>query len=360
MSKAVSRNDWENHLLTNRNRLDARAFYFPYRNSEKAVCEKPDMGDGFVPLNGQWDFNHSPTPAEAPENFQTEKFDSTAWDKIPVPSCWQMLGYGHPHYTNVIYPFPVDPPRIPTENPTGCYRREFVLENDFKDKQIFLRFEGVDSAFHVWVNGKEAGFSKGSRLPAEFDITKFARPGKNILAVKVYQWSDGSYMEDQDMWWLSGIFRSVYILARPKIHVYDFQAITSLDDKYVDAVLGLKATVKNSGNSSIKNSSLEFILLDPAGNKVLKKTVSAAFDIGAGETKILDVSAKVAAPVKWSAENPALYKLLITLKDSKDNVLETIPQNIGFRSIELKDGNFLVNGVRIIFRGVNRHDHHPD
>jgi beta-galactosidase/evolved beta-galactosidase subunit alpha len=360
MSKAVSRNDWENHLLTNRNRLDARAFYFPYRNSEKAVCEKPDMCDGFIPLNGQWDFNHSPTPAEAPENFQTEKFDSTAWDKIPVPSCWQMLGYGHPHYTNVIYPFPVDPPRIPTENPTGCYRREFVIENDFKDKQIFLRFEGVDSAFHVWVNGKEAGFSKGSRLPAEFDITKSARPGKNILAVKVYQWSDGSYMEDQDMWWLSGIFRSVYILARPKIHVYDFQAITSLDDKYVDAVLGLKATVKNSGNSAIKNSSLEFILLDPAGNKVLKKTVSAAFDIGAGETKILDVSAKVAAPLKWSAENPALYKLIITLKDSKDNVLETIPQNIGFRSIELKDGNFLVNGVRIIFRGVNRHDHHPD
>ena len=360
MSKAVSRNDWENHLLTNRNRLDARAFYFPYRNSEKALCEKPDMSDGFIPLNGQWDFNHSPTPAEAPENFQTEKFDSTAWDKIPVPSCWQMLGYGHPHYTNVIYPFPVDPPRIPTENPSGCYRREFVIETDFKDKQIFLRFEGVDSAFHVWVNGKEAGFSKGSRLPAEFDITKFARPGKNILAVKVYQWSDGSYMEDQDMWWLSGIFRSVYILARPKIHVYDFQAITSLDDKYVDAVLGLKATVKNSGNSAIKNSSLEFILLDPAGNKILKKTVSAAFDIGAGETKILDVSAKVAAPVKWSAENPALYKLLITLKDSKDNVLETIPQNIGFRSIELKDGNFLVNGVRIIFRGVNRHDHHPD
>jgi beta-galactosidase/beta-glucuronidase len=360
MSKEVSRNDWENHLLTNRNRLDARAFYFPYRNSEKALCGEPDMGDGFIPLNGQWDFNYSPTPAEAPENFQSEKFDSKAWDKIPVPSCWQMLGYGHPHYTNINYPFPVDPPHIPTENPTGCYRREFVLENDFKERQTFLRFEGVDSAFHVWVNGKEVGFSKGSRLPAEFDITKFTRPGKNIVAIKVYQWSDGSYMEDQDMWWLSGIFRSVYILTRPKIHVYDFQTTTILDGKYRDAVLHFKATVENSGDSAIRNSSLEFVLLSPTGEKVLKKTVSSEFDIDAGGTEVLEASAKVAEPMKWSAENPALYKLLITLKDSKGNVLETIPQNIGFRSIEMKDGNFLVNGVRIIFRGVNRHDHHPD
>lgn len=360
MSKKESRNDWENHLITNRKRLDARAFYFPYRNLEKALHEKPEMDDGFIPLNGQWDFHYAPTPIEAPENFQSDKFDSLSWDKIPVPSCWQMLGYGHPHYTNANYPFPVDSPRVPTENPTGCYRREFVIENDLKDRQIFLRFEGVDSAFHVWINGKEAGFSKGSRLPAEFDITKFVRSGKNILAVKVYQWSDGSYMEDQDMWWLSGIFRSVYILARPKVHVYDFQTSTLFDDKYCDAVLHFTATVENSGDSAITNSSLEFVLLDPAGNKVLKKTVSPAFEIGACETRNLEASAKVAEPVKWSAENPAIYKLIITLKDSKNNVLEAIPLNIGFRSIEMKDGNFLVNGVRIIFRGVNRHDHHPD
>ena len=360
MNQYDVRNDWENHLLTNRKRLEPRAFYIPYLNSEKALCGKPDMGDGFISLNGQWDFHYAQTPVEAPENFQTEKFDSNDWDKIPVPSCWQMLGYGHPHYTNANYPFPVDPPRVPTENPTGCYRREFIIENDLKDRQIFLRFEGVDSAFHVWINGKEAGFSKGSRLPAEFDITKFTRPGKNILAVKVYQWSDGSYMEDQDMWWLSGIFRSVYILSRPKVHVYDFQTSTLLDDKYCNAVLHFKAVVENSGGDAIKSSSLEFVLLDPSGNKVLKKTVSLSFDIGAGESKVLEGSAKVAEASKWSAENPAIYKLLITLKDSNKNVLEVISHNIGFRSIEMKDGNFLVNGVRIIFRGVNRHDHHPD
>ncbi|MFZ2653974.1 MAG: glycoside hydrolase family 2 TIM barrel-domain containing protein [Victivallales bacterium] len=360
MSKADVRNDWENHLLTNRNRLDPRAFYLPYQSPEKAILGKPEIADGCISLNGQWDFHCSPTPVEAPDNFQNEKFDSAAWDKIPVPSCWQMLGYGHPHYTNVNYPFPVDPPRIPTENPTGCYRREFVIEDTLKDREIFLRFEGVDSAFHVWVNGKEVGFSKGSRLPAEFDITKNIRPGKNILAVKVYQWSDGSYMEDQDMWWLSGIFRAVYILARPKVHVYDFQTITNLDDKYRDAVLNFKATVKNSGDTAIKNSSLEIVLLDPVGNKVMKKTISSSLELKAGETKVLEASAKVAEPEKWTAENPALYKLLITLKDSKENVLETIPVNTGFRIIEMKNGNFLVNGVRIIFRGVNRHDHHPD
>jgi beta-galactosidase/evolved beta-galactosidase subunit alpha len=354
------RNDWENPLLVQRNRLEARASYFPYRDSGNAFEGKPGREDGFIPLNGQWDFRFAPTPAEAPADFHAERYDSVSWDKIPVPSCWQMLGYGHPHYTNVNYPFPVDPPRVPTENPTGCYRRKFVMDNDVVDRQLFLRFEGVDSAFHIWINGKPAGFSKGSRLPAEFDITKLVQSGDNVLAVKVYQWSDGSYMEDQDMWWLSGIFRSVYILARPKVHIHDFQAVTRLDDQYRDAVLDVKVSIRNSGDIARGNTSFEFSLIDPAGNNVLQHSVAVKGEVKAGDTCVLEGSAKVAEPVKWTAENPALYKLLITLKDSSGNVLEVIPSSVGFRRIEMKGGNFLVNGVRIILKGVNRHDHHPD
>ena len=359
MNHEATLNDWENPVLIHRDRLDARAFYLPYRSEGKAPGELPDLSDGFIPLNGQWDFHCAPSPAEAPEEFHAEAFDSSSWDKIPVPSCWQMLGYGHPHYTNVNYPFPVDPPRIPTENPTGCYRREFVIPAEVEDRQLFLRFEGVDSAFHLFINGKAAGFSKGSRLPAEFDISSFVRPGKNILAVKVYQWSDGSYMEDQDMWWLSGIFRSAYILARPKTHVYDIQTSTCLDDKYHDAVLQIKVAVTSSA-AAVETLSLAFVLSDSAGNKLIEKPISEAFEIGTGETKTLEVSTNVAVPAKWSAENPALYRLVLTLKDSKGNILEAIPLSIGFRSIEMKDGNFLVNGVRIMLKGVNRHEHHPD
>jgi len=172
-----------------------RTYFIPYADEASARTFERTASPWFKSLNGEWQFHYSPTVAEAPKHFWEEGFDSTGWATIPVPSCWQMHGYGHPHYTNVQYPFPVDPPRVPTENPTGCYRREFFIGDDWKEKRIVLRFEGVDSAFHVWVNGKEIGFSKGSRTPSEFDITQHVQPGHNILAVRVIQWSDGSYLK---------------------------------------------------------------------------------------------------------------------------------------------------------------------
>jgi len=214
--------DWNNHKLLHRNRLDSRSYYIPYPDTISALTYERQNSNRFKLLNGLWKFRYVATPLETPVGFQNDNYDVFGWDDIAVPSSWQMQGYGYPHYTNVVYPFPVDPPHTPTENPTGCYRREFTLPKDWEEQQLVLRFEGVDSAFHVWINGQEAGFSKVSRMPSEFDITALARPGKNTVSVRVYQWSDGSYLEDQDMWWLSGIFRDVYLLSRPKVHIADY------------------------------------------------------------------------------------------------------------------------------------------
>lgn len=362
-------NDWENPKVLERNRVPARAYFAPYPDEESALS-----GQRYSPwlmlLNGNWKFHYAENPALAPDNFYIEYFpedflmecfdathwDDTQWHDIQVPCNWQMLGYGRPHYTNVIYPFPVDPPRVPTENPTGSYRRKFFIPDDWDDRQVFLRFEGVDSAFYIWVNSQQVGYSQGSRLPSEFDITPYIRRGVNTLAVRVFQWSDGSYLEDQDMWWLSGIFRDVYIIATPSVHIFDFRIRTELDSDYRDAVLKVRATVNNYGEHSAGNYRIEIRLLDANRQSIL----NSEFSLPGGGQKILDMEMPVANPEKWSAEHPYLYSLLIILKDSKGQVVEAETCKVGFRSVELKNGNMLVNGVPVMIKGVNRHEHHPD
>ncbi|MEI8315257.1 MAG: glycoside hydrolase family 2 TIM barrel-domain containing protein [Verrucomicrobiota bacterium] len=324
MTTPSALNDWENPALPGRNRLSPRAFFTPYPDETSARTFDRTNSPWFKLLNGNWKFHFAPTPAEAPVSFK----DVTGWADIPVPSCWQMHGYGRPHYTNVQFPFPVDPPHVPTENPTGTYVRDFFVGDDWNGRQIRLRFEGVDSAFHVWINGREVGFSKGSRLPAEFDVTKLVRTGNNQIAVRVVQWSDGSYMEDQDMWWLSGIFRDVCLIAMPATHIADIHVHAPADGK-------LKVNTTLAG--------------DTAGCKVT--------------TKLLDHAGHVVKPQPprlWSAEDPYLYTLLVTLKDAAGNVLEVVPQSIGFRTVEIQGDRFLVNGVAIKLKGVNRHETHPD
>ena len=317
-------NDWENPALPGRNRLSPRAFFTPYPDEASARTFDRTNSPWFKLLNGNWKFHFAATVAEAPSTFA----GVTGWADIPVPSCWQMHGYGRPHYTNVQFPFPVDPPRVPTENPTGTYVRDFFIGDDWNGRQIRLRFEGVDSAFHVWINGKQVGFSKGSRLPSEFDITKHIRTGNNQIAVRVIQWSDGSYMEDQDMWWLSGIFRDVCLIAMPDAHIADIHVHAPADGK-------LKVETTLAGKTD--------------GCKVT--------------TKLLDHTGKAVKPQPphlWSAEDPYLYTLLVTLKDAAGNVLEVVPQHVGFRTVEIKGDKFLVNGVAIKLKGVNRHETHPD
>ena len=340
MTTPATPKDWENPALPSRNRLAPRAYFTPYPDETTARTFDRTASPWFKLLNGNWKFHWAPTPAEAPAAF-----DQTAdWADLPVPSCWQMHGYGRPHYTNVQFPFPVDPPYVPTENPTGTYVRDFFIGDDWNGRQIRLRFEGVDSAFHVWINGKPVGFSKGSRLPSEFDITARVRPGQNQIAVRVVQWSDGSYMEDQDMWWLSGIFRDVCLIAMPATQIADIHVHAPADGK-------LDLQVKLAGPTD--GYRLEARLLDATGNLIAKTNRAV-------QSEIENLKSRIQDPRLWSAENPYLYTLLVTLKDAAGNVIEVVPQRIGFRTVEIQGDRFLVNGVAIKLKGVNRHETHPD
>ena len=334
-------NDWENPSLPHRNRLPAHTCLFPFPDLSTALKGNKEESPWYLSLNGPWKFHYSNSPQESPAEFQQESFDTSHWDTITVPSCWQMLGYGHPHYTNIVYPFPVDPPRVPTENPTGCYRRNFNIPAAWNTQQVRLRFEGVDSAYHVWVNGSFIGFSKGSRLPSEFDITPYIHSGKNSIAVKVYQWSDGSYLEDQDMWWLSGIFRDVSLIAIPAIHLNDITVRTHLDSNYQDGELYIQATIQNQNNQPLQDVTLEAVLLDSQNKEILKHSVS--IQNTTGQNTVIEFTVPVNNPKKWSAETPDLYQLLISLQDSHGNILEVTPLKIGFRQVEIKNGIILLN-----------------
>ena len=351
-------NDWENPQLIHRNRLPGRAYMFPYSNRSEAMTGERGASPWFELLNGQWKFDYSESPAEAPADFYEEDYDTSCWDDIPVPCSWQMLGYGRPQYTNVQFPFPADPPRVPTDNPTGSYRRDFFVPESWYGKQIFLRFEGVDSAFYVWVNGVEVGFSKGSRIPAEFDITECVRSGVNSVSVRVYQWSDGSYCEDQDMWWLSGIFRDVYLIAAPQVSIWDSRVRTTFDSDYKDATLSLSAELHNYSSESATGFTLDAVLLADAKQVVAETSSDVSVDASGQAT--VDISMPVTGPRKWSAETPYLYTLLLTLKDSSGAAVEVVPIRVGFCQVEIKGGNLLVNGVPIMFKGVDRHEMHPD
>ena len=349
-------NDWENPLLVQRGRLPARAWFLPQAHMELAGTEDQAASERTRLLNGDWQFRYSETVAEAPFGFEKESFDAGRWAMLPVPSCWQMHGYGRPHYTNISYPIPLDPPRVPTENPTGCYRREFDVPESWNDMRVWLRFEGVDSAYHVWVNGREVGFGKGSRLPAEFDITDFVRSGSgNLLAVRVYQWSDGTYCEDQDMWWLSGIFRDVSLIARPAVHIADVRIRTPLDDACEDGRLEVRVKIRNHGDKACKAAGIEIKVPVLSG-----AARSAKAGVVPGGETVVDFSIPAQGPRLWSAEDPFLYDVLVMLKDDGGKVLEVIPQRAGFRRVEIKGDRFLVNGVGVKMKGVNRHESHPD
>ncbi len=341
-------NIWENPTITGINRLPARSAFYP----SAALSAGLQGADARVfSLNGLWSFCYAAAPALSPAEFYSTEFDDAGWGKLPVPGCWQMHGYGYPHYTNVVYPIPIDPPHVPTENPTGAYRTHFNIPANWAGRQTVLRFDGVDSAFEVWVNGVNIGFSKGSRLPSEFDITAAVVPGEaNLLAVRVYQWSDGTYLEDQDMWWLSGIFRDVTLISRTAAHIYDVH------------VQGLYNLQSGAGDLRIELSSV-----NAAGQyaRIGIKNATGAAEI---EPRLIGLTDAASSMVEltipnvlpWSAEAPSLYTVEIEHLDASGNVLEAFCQRTGFRSIEIVDGVFKVNGKAIKLKGVNRHEHHPD
>ncbi|KPK33898.1 MAG: hypothetical protein AMJ65_19070 [Phycisphaerae bacterium SG8_4] len=360
--------EWERPEIVGINKEPGHCTVVPYLHLRRALKVDRTQSRLYMSLNGDWKFNWAQKPADRPLEFYRPGYDVSKWADIPVPSNWQMHGYGRPIYLNMRYPFKVDPPFIPHDyNPVGSYRRQFRILNRWSDRQIFLHFDGVKSAFYVWVNGRKVGYSQGSMTPAEFNITEYLKPGDNTLAVEVYRWSDGSYLEDQDMWRLSGIYRNVYLFATPQVHIRDFAVRTDLDDDYTDATLMIRPKIANYADQNLKGWTVEAQLYDDEGEAVLGEPPSRTASSIVGErypqrdnVKFALLEAKIENPRKWSAEDPYLYTLALTLKDSDGEVVEVETCRIGFREVEIKNGELMVNGKSVKLFGVNRHEHDPD
>jgi beta-galactosidase len=379
--------DWENEQVLHINTGPPRATFVPFATVEQALHTNPTNSPFYRSLDGEWKFHWSPRPELRPTNFFATDFDDSAWPLIPVPSNWQMQGYGTPIYLGSGYTFKIDPPRVTGEPPTnwtafvnrdpvGSYRRTFELPPDWNGRRVFIHFDGVDSAFYIWINGLRVGFSKDSRTPAEFDLTDFLHAGTNQIAVEVYRWSDGSYLEDQDMWRMSGIFRPVYLYSTAAARIRDFAVRTDLAGDYRDATLQIKPALAAEKGLSLSNWTVRAQLFDADNNPVFTNESSHDAneildpDFSAkildermpqrGEPKFAWLEAHVKNPAKWTAETPNLYSLVLTLNDESGTVVEADSCKIGFRKIEIRDGQFLVNGQPIRLRGVNRHEIDPD
>ncbi|WP_028548324.1 glycoside hydrolase family 2 TIM barrel-domain containing protein [Paenibacillus sp. UNC451MF] len=354
--------DWQNIEVLARNIEPPHAGFIPYADAETALDNERAASPYYQSLNGNWDFHYTESYSQAPEGFFDPSFITDEWDTIPVPSNWQLQGYGRPHYSSSYYPFPIDPPYVPHDNPVGCYRRSFFIPDSWEQRQLFLVFEGVDSAFHVWVNGHLAGYGQGSHLQSEFRITSLLQPGENTVAVQVYQWCDGSYLEDQDKWRLSGIFRDVYLKATPSIHIRDIAVQTRfIKPNNEDAELDVCLKVKNFAESlSSGLHRVKISLTDGGRNSVYDHIVGPLQALRGNEEQRLDLTVPVSAPQKWSAETPYLYALTLELEDERGQVIEAGSVSVGFRDVAIQDGQILVNGKPVILKGVNRNEFHPE
>ncbi len=360
--------DWENEQVVGRNKEPGRVTALPYPDRERAIQATREATPYFQSLDGAWHFHWVPHPDQRPVDFYKSDYNVSGWKTIRVPGNWQCQGYDTPLYTNITYPFKVDPPRVMGEppadytnfkarNPVGSYRRTFEVPAAWKGRQVFLQFDGVDSAFYLWINGRQVGYSEDSRTPAVFNITTFLQEGANVLAVEVYRYSDGSYLEDQDYFRLSGIYRNVYLWSTADLHIRDFFVHTDLDEQCRDAQLRVEVEVKNCAERQ-QAFTVEAELLDAAGQTVLQG-VAAEGEAAASGNSAVTLNKVVANPAKWSAEQPNLYRLLLTLKDAAGKVVEVTTCSVGFRRVEIKDRFLLVNGQRIYLKGVNRHEHDP-
>jgi beta-galactosidase len=354
---AQNQPEWDNVEVLQVNREASHTTMMVYPNREQANSFDRNQSDWFQSLNGQWKFNWAKNPDNRIKDFYKTDFDDSNWHEITVPSNWEIEGFGTPIYTNIRYPFEIEDLKAPVEdNPVGSYRRSFLVDEDWDGRTIYLGFDGVASAFYVWINGEYVGYSQGNRVLAEFDATEFLRPGTNEIAVEVYKWSDGSFLEDQDFWRLGGIFREVYLWATPKTHLRDFKIISTLESDYKDGVFGFEGEFVSHAESDIETVSVDLELLDQNGNRVF--TTEAQVDVSSA-SQIFSIDPVTISEVQsWTAETPYLYDLYITVKSGRD-VLAVIPKKVGFRTVEIKEGRLLVNGVAVKLRGVNRHEHHP-
>jgi len=383
--------DWENPEVFNINREPAYATLISFPEETSALEAIKSNSPNYVSLDGLWKFNYSDSPDTRPFWFFKDDYDTRDWKEIEVPSNWQLKGYDVPIYTNIVYPFvayrqifgirkpqnfekssgpevgalnvpatvnasntaTIDPPFVPQDwNPVGSYKRDFKVSSEWNDKEVFLHFGAVSSAFYVWVNEQLVGYSQDSKVPAEFNITKYLKKGNNTLAVEVYRWSDGSYLEDQDFWRLSGIQRTVYLHARPKTFIRDFFAIGDLENSYNDGHLKLDVSLKGT-TPELAEMVVEASLFD-GEKKIFNESKDVKVQEGKGD---LNFSKVFPGIKKWTAETPNLYSLVLTLKDKSGNTLESVSSKIGFRKVEITNSQLLVNGVAILIKGTNMHEH---
>ena len=330
----------ENPELLGINKEPYHATLMPYANIQEALVAKRHASSLFQSLNGPWKFNWVPTPEKRPVDFYKPNFDVSAWKEIPVPSNWEVQGYGTPFYRNLGYTIKKDFPHVMSEpdkkytsfverNPVGSYRREFDVPADWAGRRNFITFDGVDCAFFLWVNGEKVGFSVNSRNAAEFDLTKYLKSGKNMIAVEVYQYSSGTWLEDQDMWRLHGIFRNVTLWSAPEVHIRDFFVKTDLDKDYKDATLDVTAKIKNYGDKTGKSQTFTATLYDKEGKEIAKGSATGTA-LKSNQEEVLNVKFPVPNPAKWTAETPNLYTIVLTNSEG-----EFISSKIGFRKIEI-------------------------
>ncbi|MGQ1784458.1 glycoside hydrolase family 2 TIM barrel-domain containing protein [Saccharicrinis sp. GN24d3] len=356
LSQVISaQNHWENPEFFKQNREEARATFYTFESLDKALQNDINQADYIKCLNGKWKFNYVGKASERPLDFYKSSYDVNEWDEIPVPGNWEMYGYGFKNYKNSKYPFKKNPPYIDDNySPVGSYVTFFDMPENWQNREIYIQLGAVKSGFDIWINNHKVGYSQDSKLPSEFNITPYLQPGKNKLSVQVFQFTDASYLEDQDFWRLSGIQRDVFLFARHKVHIRDFFAKSLLDETYTEGDFSLKTELVNH---SKKKSTIElsYQLMDSEGNTQLSgisKTI-----LSPKKSEWLQFKGHIPNVKKWSAENPQLYTLLLTLKDKKGTVTEATSVKLGFRTSEVKNGQLLINGLPVLLKGVNRHEH---
>lgn len=333
---------WENPLVNSINRMPMHAYFTPY-------ADKKQQKERKISLDGIWDFQHYKTPKECPQNCYKKNSSKHQWKKIEVPGSWELQGFGIPIYTDEEYPFPPNPPYVPKDyNPVGVYLKDFKVPHAWKDMDIFIDFEGVESAFYCWINGKQVGYSEDSRLAAHFNITPFLKKGKNHLAVKVYRYSDGSYLEGQDYWRYSGIERSVYVYARPKTRISDFSLTAELINAYKNGDFKLKLAIQKPK----PQQHIEVFIQDND-----KTIANYQYTLKNSNDTLVHFAQNFVNIKQWSAETPYLYQLTVNTYNNKHQLLESFTHPFGFRSVEMRNGQLLVNNVPILIKGVNRHEH---
>lgn len=345
-----ARPDWENPAVNERGKLPARASGFPFESRTLALSGDQEASSRYLSLDGTWKFRLTPNAIDLPAGFEQPEFDASNWSDIKVPANWQAEGFGQPRYNNITYPFPANRPLIPHDaNPVGSYRREIVVPADWASHDVILHIGAAGAAYYVWVNGVQVGYSEDSKLPSEFNVTPHLKQGSNTIAIQVYRWADGSYLEGQDFWRVSGIERSVYLYAVPRSRISDTFVHASLDETYRNGELKVDFALTGGQSSEIR-----MVLLDD-GKQLTSRSAKLS-----GDARMASLSVELPNVRSWSAETPHLYTLVTELLDSRGRVLQSTARKIGFRTVEIKNGVVTVNGRQITVRGVNRHEHDPE